>query len=148
MDLLCHCPEFKPCHQELHFARPRMVLTGAIAHGYGTFFFLASERLTHGADCFLEILFRTIQHVSDMCVDRDESLPEHLVIQSDNTTAQSKNTYVHMASAHLVASKLFKTVTLNYLMVGHTHEDIGLEWQLGQVIRGPGSRQVTWPMHL
>ena len=113
-----------------------MVLTGAIAHGYGTFFYLASERLTHGADCFLEVLFRTIQHVSDV----REALPEHLVIQSDNNTvSQSKNSYAHMACAWLVGAKLFKTVTLNNLMVGHTHEDIGLEMQLDRGIRGSRS---------
>ena len=52
-------------------------------------------------------------------------MPEHLVIQSDNTVSQTKNTYVHIALAYLVAIKQFKSVSLNYLMVGHTHEDIG-----------------------
>ena len=51
-------------------------------------------------------------------------MPEHPVIQSDNTVSQSKNTYVHIALAYLVAIKQFKSVSLNYLMVGHTHEDI------------------------
>lgn len=117
--------------QELHHPRPRMVLTGAIAHGYCTSFFLASERVTHGADCFLEVLFRTIQQVADVCTARGDSVPEHLVVQSDNTVSQTKNTYVHVAVAYLVATKQFKTVSLNYLMVGHTHEDIGTRTVVG-----------------
>ena len=110
--------------KDLHFPRPRMVLTGAIAHGYCTSFYLASERVAHGADCFLEVLFRTIQQVADICKRRGTHMPEHLVIQSDNTVSQTKNTYVHIALAYLVAIEQFKRASLNYLMVGHTHEDI------------------------
>jgi len=72
-----------------------MVLTSATAPGYATFFYLTSEQLTHGADCFVEILFRTIQCMSDVC----EALPEHLVMQSDNTVSPSKTSYAHMACA-------------------------------------------------
>ena len=104
-----------------------MVLTAAIAHGYCTNFCMASERVNHGADCFLEILCCTIQHVVDICQARGWNLPEHLVIQSDNTVAQTKNSYVHLALAYLVCKHNFKTVTVNYLIVGHTHEDIGSE---------------------
>ena len=111
--------------KSINFPRPRMVLTGAIAHGYCTSFFLASERLTHGADCFLEVLFTTIQQVATICTTNGWNMPEHLVIVSDNTVAQSKNSYVHLAAAYLVAIRQFKSVTMFYLMIGHTHEDIG-----------------------
>ena len=59
-------------------------------------------------------------------------MPEHLVIQSDNTVSQTKNTYVHIALAYLAAIKQFKRVSVNYLMVGHTHsnsgQEHGVEW--------------------
>ena len=35
-------------------------------------------------------------------------VPEHLVIQSDNTVSQTKHTHVHIALAYLVAIKQFK----------------------------------------
>jgi hypothetical protein len=53
-------------------------------------------------------------------------MPRHLVIQSDNTTAQAKNSLVGQFLATLVASGKFETCTLNFLEVGHTHEDVDL----------------------
>ena len=41
-----------------------------------------------------------------------------------NTTSFSKNHGVHMMASCLVASRCFARVTLNYLVVGHTHEDV------------------------
>ena len=105
--------------------RPRLSLTAAIAHGYVTNFWLASERVNHGPDCFLEQLFTSIQDVSDMCRENGWPMPEHLVIQTDNTVAQCKNNWANLAMAYLVMTRKFKSVTMNYLMVGHTHEDIG-----------------------
>ena len=105
--------------------RPRLSLTAAIAHGYVTNFFLASERVNHGPDCFLEQLFTTIQDVSDVCRENGWPMPEHLVVQADNTVAQCKNNWANLGLAYLVMTRKFKSATLNYLMVGHTHEDIG-----------------------
>ena len=48
----------------------------------------------------------------------------HLVIQSDNTTAQAKNSEVSVFLAYLIAMGFFTTATLNSLQVGHTHEDV------------------------
>jgi hypothetical protein len=46
------------------------------------------------------------------------------VIQSDNKTAQAKNSVVSTFLAFLVAMGYFSTATLNFLVVGHTHEDV------------------------
>ena len=51
-------------------------------------------------------------------------MPRILVIQADNTTAQTKNSKVATFLAWLVASGKFDAVVLNFLLVGHTHEDI------------------------
>ena len=51
-------------------------------------------------------------------------IPRHLVIQSDNTTAQAKNSIVSLFLAFLVGRGYFATATLNFLTVGHTHEDV------------------------
>ena len=66
----------------------------------------------------------TIECVHQICVGRGDDMPEHLVIQTDNTVSQSKNSFAHLFHAILVSKLLFKTVTMNYFMVGHTHEDI------------------------
>ena len=53
-------------------------------------------------------------------------MPKHLVIQSDNTTAQAKNSLVGQFLAHLVGAGLFDTCALNFLPAGHTREDVDL----------------------
>ena len=94
------------------------------SEGYCTNLYLASERINHGTDGFLEILCSTIECVRLICAQRGDDMPEHLVIQTDNTVSQSKNSFAHLFQALLVSRLLFKTVTMNYFMVGHTHEDI------------------------
>lgn len=58
-----------------------------------------------------------------ICRERRQSLPDHLLIQSDNTVAQAKNKEVMAVCATWAMLKLFRTVTVNFLTVGHTHED-------------------------
>ena len=61
----------------------------------------------------------------------------HLVLQADNTPAQTKNGIVGAFAALLVSRHLFNTVTVNFLMVGHTHEDVDQAFAIlvSQVIR-------------
>jgi hypothetical protein len=106
------------------FVRPKLVLTAVIAHGWCTMLFLSSELENHGSDAFCEMLVRTLQKVYELSQQSRRPFPQHLVIQSDNTTAQAKNQYACSFLAYLVCTFKFVTVTLNFLMVGHTHEDV------------------------
>ena len=121
--------------------RPRLVLTGAIAHGYATMFFIADETLSHGAAAFCDVLERVIEHVWAACRRSGVSLPLHLVVQSDNTVAQAKNSLTNVFFAYLVAKCKFQTTSLFYLVVGHTHEDID---QLFGVVLGLVLRRIKW----
>ena len=64
-------------------------------------------------------------------------MPKHLFIQSDNTTAQAKNSLVGQFLAHLVGAGHFDTCTLKLLPAGHTHEDADLAFGilLAKVLR-------------
>eukprot|EP00435_Cladocopium_sp_Y103_P048636 s2064_g14.t1 len=64
-------------------------------------------------------------------------LPRHLVLQVDNTVAQAKNGFVGAFCAYVTGKQIFQSVTMNFLMVGHTHEDIDQVFSLlvSQVIR-------------
>ena len=108
-------------------ARPRMVLTAAIAHGWTVEFFLTDEEVTsHGASHFCDVLTKTLERVQEIADREGREMPKHLCIQSDNTTSQAKNSLVGQYLAHLVGAGHFETCTLNFLPVGHTHEDIDL----------------------
>ena len=107
------------------YRRPRLVITCVIAHGYCTDFYLADdETMFHGASMFCELLTRMLERVRNICESRGQSFPEHLVVQSDNTTAQAKNAECVKFLAVLVRKFKFHTIVLNFLRVGHTHEDV------------------------
>jgi len=110
--------------KELDIRRPRLVLTAALAHGYGTFLFIADECLPHGASAFNDVLARVLEKVADMSRRSGVRMPMHLVVQSDNTTAQAKNHEANCFLAYLVAKYKFQTCSLFFLVVGHTHEDV------------------------
>lgn len=129
--------------------RPRTVLTAAIAHGFCTILFVQNESLNHGSDFFCDVLCQTLEQVWSMCQapGAQKIFPRHLVIQSDNTTSQAKNQYACLFLAHLVGRYKFITITLNFLTVGHTHEDIDqlfavILWLLGQKLHWQTEREL------
>lgn len=104
--------------------RPRLVFTAAIAHGFATFFFIADECVSHGASAFCEVLTRVVEKVHEMSRRSGVPVPAHLVVLTDNTVAQAKNSEVNCYIAYLVAQHKFQTGNMFHLIVGHTHEDI------------------------
>ncbi|KAL3682268.1 hypothetical protein R1sor_000290 [Riccia sorocarpa] len=46
------------------------------------------------------------------------------MLQMDNSTKDNKNIHVLAFCSELVKRGIFETVEVNFLMVGHTHEDI------------------------
>ncbi len=104
--------------------RPRLAVTGVLAHGYLGALHFADENVSHGSDAFCEVLMLTLVRVAELCRKRGKRFPRHLVIQSDNTVAQAKNSFVTSFLASLVHLGYFSSATINFLMVGHTHEDI------------------------
>ena len=51
-------------------------------------------------------------------------LPKHLLLQMDNCGGQNKNRYIFGYMGMLVAKRVFKTVTMGFMMPGHTHDDV------------------------
>jgi len=107
--------------ESLH--RPRVVLTACIAHGWCVELILSSEKELHGADFFCEVVARTLQRVHDIAQQKQRQIPDHLVVFSDNTVSQAKNELSCVFLAYLSASH-WASVTLCFLIVGHTHEDV------------------------
>ena len=113
----------KPAYLE-GLKRPRSILSAVLCHGWCTCIFTADEELSHGAGAFCEILCRALDEVQRISRETGRAIPQHLVVQSDNTTAQTKNSLSSVFMAYLVAKGKFLTATLNFLTVGHTHEDV------------------------
>ena len=51
-------------------------------------------------------------------------LPPILHVQMDNASGDNKNRYVYAFWSLLVAKRIFREVYVNFMMVGHTHDDI------------------------
>lgn len=104
--------------------RPRVVVTGGIAHGYCRHAFITGESVVKGGSAFVEMLAIIIEQVYKI---RGGTLPSHLVAFADNTVAQAKNEEVCLFLSALVALCHFRTSNLLFLTEGHTHEDIGMD---------------------
>ena len=104
--------------------RPRTVLSAVLCHGWSTSVYLSPEEINHGADNWCELIARSLENVAEISRRTGRPMPQHLVIQADNTTAQCKNSLASVFLCYLVLKGKFLTATLNFLTVGHTHEDI------------------------
>ena len=51
-------------------------------------------------------------------------LPPILNVQMDNVVSDNKNKYVFCLSSLLIAKCIFREVYVNFMLVGHTHDDI------------------------
>ena len=79
-------------------------------------------------------LFKAVLKGAEMCKASLLPLPEDLVlatsllpifnVQMDNATGDNKNKYVFCFWSLIVAKKIFCEVYVNFIIVGHTHDDI------------------------
>ena len=106
--------ELDQCH------RPRVNITGAIAHGYCRGVYISDQQINTGGSFFCELLSQTIEKVSKI-----GALPSHLFVLVDNTIAQAKNVETSQFMTYLAAKCHFRSTNLVMLTEGHTHEDIG-----------------------
>jgi hypothetical protein len=111
-------------HQSVKNMEYRFVKThlcGALVHGIGLycdFWFDAHHK--HDSNQVITTLLHVIQDVKRL----KGFLPPSLRIQADNCTRENKNIYMFALCATLVGLCIFKEVSLSFLLVGHTHEDI------------------------
>ena len=106
------------------FRRPRSVLTAAICHGWCTCVYVADEEVNHGGNSFCELICRSLDKVAAISRRTGRPMPQHLVIQADNTVSLCKNSLCLVFLSYLVGKGKFLTATLNFLLDGHTHDGV------------------------
>ena len=92
---------------------------GALVHGRGVYAFTYLNNVKTGTNIVIECLHRIF-----IDLRRRGPLPATLFLQVDNTAKQNKNSYMFGYLGCLVQWGLFAHVSLSFLPVGHTHEDI------------------------
>ena len=128
-----------PGLQQLH--RPQLTLTAVIAHGWATCFFLADQYLSHGADASCEAIARTLDVCHQLALSRGIELPRHILLQADNTVAQSKNALNSLFAAYLTGTGRASSFTICHMTPGHTKEDID---RLFSVVLSKVIRPKSW----
>lgn len=107
--------------------RPALHIQGAWAHGFGYHLAVADADLPKDTASNVEVIARML----DSIFQEHGALPRALHLQQDNTCRECKNQLIVKFAAKLVALKVFESVTLSYLVTGHTHENI--DGTFGQV---------------
>ncbi|KAL3698380.1 hypothetical protein R1sor_012456 [Riccia sorocarpa] len=67
---------------------------------------------------------RNVQNARDNVRRPFKPLPPVFMLQMDNPAKDNKNVHVLAFCSELVIRGVFETVEVNFLMVGHTHEDV------------------------
>jgi hypothetical protein len=104
--------------------RPHFKVVGVIVHGVGHWVFVVPKTVRGGASQTCTILHSVLREVLETLAREKRPTPAHLWIQADNCGGDNKNHAVLAFCGFLVGHGFFKTVQLNHLIVGHTHEDI------------------------
>jgi hypothetical protein len=85
---------------------------------------------------YLQLKKISMEHYKGKSVEPDQTsqvvgtsttfrpLPRHLLLQLDNSGKDNKNQTVMAFCSQLVLRGVFETITVSFLMVGHTHEDV------------------------
>ena len=106
-------------------------LFGATVHGHGTYFYWCTSQLSHDSNLTIEVLRRTLLKYES----EKGKLPPTLYLQLDNGPDQKSKQFLTFL-AYLVQMKVFDTIKVSYLIVGHTHEDIDQKFsRIGRYIR-------------
>ena len=100
--------------------RPALHVQGAWAHGFGYHLAVMDADMRHDTNNNVEVIGRLLNQV----FEAHGSLPLGMHLQQDNTSRECKNQFIVKWAVKLVALGVFRWVSLNHLIKGHTHEDI------------------------
>lgn len=99
--------------------RPALHVQGAWAHGFGYHLAIMDADMRHDTNNNIEVISRMLEQV----YVTHNGLPLGLHLQQDNTSRECKNQKILKWAVKLVALGVFRWVSLNYLVTGHSHED-------------------------
>jgi hypothetical protein len=100
-------------------------LIGALVHGRGMWVYTMSHKFPADPNVTIEVLQRVLTDLSD---ESGGPLPKKLCLQMDNCVRENKNQALFAYLGWLVQRKVFASIEVSFLPVGHTHEDIDQVW--------------------
>ncbi|CAK9065459.1 Uncharacterized protein SCF082_LOCUS33491 [Durusdinium trenchii] len=115
-------PRHKSAHTKAlaNFSRPRLHVTGAIAHGYFVSMYVTDSDVPKDSNTSLEI----ISHSLDLLSKYTDLTRTDITIQCDNTPREIKNNHTLRYCAGAVSCGSVRSIKVCSLRSGHSHEDI------------------------
>ncbi len=118
---------FRKTHELEKVVRPALHVQGAWAHGFGYHLAIMDADMRKDTNNNVEVISRMLEQIHAA----HGALPMGLHLQQDNTCRECKNQKIIKWACKLVALGVFRWITLGYLIVGHTHEN--LDATFGQI---------------
>ena len=114
-------PHFTPNVKNQRGHAMKVQFVGLLDHPLPNDLLLPTMTQEHktGANHVVEVLHRYLTRRL-----ADGTLPPKLFVQLDNCSRENKNHYVMGYFEFLVATKVYRSVEVGFIPVGHTHEDI------------------------
>ena len=103
--------------------RPSLHVCGAIVHGHLECYFIMGGDTAKDANMNATVVSRVLDLTAEKIGDQ-HSMPQSLILAADNTTRESKNQHFMNYNGHLVTGERFESAELNYMTVGHTHNEL------------------------
>lgn len=124
--------------------RPQLHLVGALVAGLVEQYYILNTDLASDSNMQATIL----SHVLDIAVEhlksRNRVLPANLHIQADNTCRETRNQQTLMWAASLISRGVFRSVSIGYMVVGHTHIDIDQRFQGKGSQKSEDALRLSW----
>ena len=105
--------------------RPTLHFAAVICHGLAELVFLSDANLKKDSNTEQEMISQLFLYMNTHCESTGKAWPEHVSCQADNCWREMRNQYTLFHAILLVLLGVVSTFTFNYLVVGHTHEDVG-----------------------
>ena len=108
--------------KEFEGVRPRLHVVGVIVHGYFRQIYVTDPDVPKDSNLTCEILANVLTHLKEMGVPLSVDVVLH--IQGDNTCRENKNNTTMKFCGALTGFSRIVVGEQEYLVTGHTHEDI------------------------
>lgn len=106
--------------------RPALHLTGAVAIGLCEVYYILAPDTKKDSNMVATCLAHLLDRCQLVVENRgpDYCLPRHLIIGADNCTRETKNAYLAQFGAFLVGRGLFDSVEFQFMVTGHTKNEL------------------------
>jgi hypothetical protein len=107
--------------------RPTLHVVGCVVHGRLEAYFIMPSDVPKDANMNCTIISRVLDLVQEQMQSQGSGnivMPQNLILAADNTARESKNQIFANFAAYLVGVQRFETVEVQFLQVGHTHNEL------------------------